>query len=139
MILGGWTTKPPAGTPINWLNPITRGLSWYAPINEGAGPVCGYDAGGRQFVPTVTGTPVWVSSPQGMGIQLSASNWYSWAANTTTELANPNNVPLSALYFGSAASATTRTDCFGQWTTGSSWILTFNQTTAGKISLVGSG
>src|SRR5208337_5114105 len=137
-IWGIQAVQPPLGTPINWSNPITQGLAWVAPINEGTGNANGYMGNGA-FAPVLTGTPSWVSGPQGLGLSCSNTAYNSYGNGSALGLPNPGSTPFSTLWYGSVTSVTTRTDVFGQWLSAYyGFLISANVFANGKFSLYAS-
>jgi hypothetical protein len=66
-----WTTKPPAGTPIDWGHPLTQGLVVCVPFNEGRGSRAMDLASGRLL--TLTTGAVWEARAAGAGVRCNAT------------------------------------------------------------------
>ena len=91
-----WTKQPPAGTPIDWSNPLTKGL--VSAFNFQPGPIVDLVTGKRLDVYThTTGTaapndvgatidaPIYKTCRGGMGIDMQPRSGptYTWLRNTT--------------------------------------------------------
>lgn len=79
-------TKPPAGTGIDWGNPLAQGMALLLPFAEGSGPPGDVASGSAWSLAGATGTPSWAATPAGAG--------FSFVAANTQYLAGPR---LSAL------------------------------------------
>ena len=94
-----WTTQPPAGTPIDWSNPLADGLIFvYVPNN------CGFD-----LVSGETGTAVaGVATPLRAGAAGVTGDWKATSslAYANNGYFNPPTVSLMAYVRGNAAPAT---------------------------------
>jgi hypothetical protein len=111
---GGWGhAKPPAGTAIDWGNPLTAGLirSWL--VNEAGGKMLSDGAKNYpSYLTTVTTAPAWRPGLRGMGVSFTDLASY---AQPTGPVVNTAKVTIEALvrYDSSPGGSQTPRDLIG--------------------------
>jgi hypothetical protein len=125
--------KPPFGTPIDFGNPLARGLTGAYALNE-AGGTSVYDATGRGNNGTFQGTPTWGYGQFGPGVLCDATNEAIRVPGSTINAAEGSVFVLAKV--GWASTSTT----FANITdTDTSRITLFKTNETGKVQLYADG
>lgn len=85
-----WYQKPPAGTTIDWDNPITRGLSALWPTNEGSGQTL-HDLTRNGSDAAITGA-TWTPTDTGMGLEFVSGQIANCPASSPLHFAPPFSI-----------------------------------------------